>query len=130
MSGMSVFRQRGEYDAVVSAIQFARKSAIAKRRYVCVSLSATAVSLTVDSNPPEATATPFGGACPFATPLPLPTPDSACAATNQSCLQATSISSPPPAFQFDALGRAAATVTVTVTGFPAITVEAETGHVR
>jgi hypothetical protein len=36
----------------------------------------------------------------------------------------------PAAFQFDALGRAAATVTLTVTGFPVVTVEGETGHVH
>jgi MSHA pilin protein MshC len=126
---MNVFQERTEYDSVFSAIQYARKSAIAKRRYVCVAVSSSAVSLTLDPNPPEATATPFAGTCPFSTALALPAPDKNCA-PNQSCLKATSLTSTAAAFQFDALGRAAATVTVTVTGFPAITVEAETGHVH
>ena len=130
LSNMSVVRQRSEYDKVVSAIQYARKSAVAQRRYVCVSASATAVSLTVDSNPPEATAVPFGGTCPFATALALPAPDASCAASNQSCVKTTSITSTSSAFQFDPRGRASGQVVLTVTGFPAITVEAETGYVH
>jgi len=133
MRTLSAFQERGEYDRVLSAVQYARKAAIAKRRYVCVTPAATSVTLTIDPNPPESTATPFGGTCPFANPLPLPAPDldTPCGATNQTCLKATSIQSPvPAAFQFDALGRTAATVTLTVTGFPVITIEGETGYVR
>jgi MSHA pilin protein MshC len=131
LSNMSVVQQRSEYDKIVSAIQYARKSAVAQRRYVCVSVSAAAVSLTVDPNPPEATATPFGGTCPsFAAALALPSPDSSCAASNQSCVKTTSISSTSSAFQFDPRGRASGQVVLTVSGFPAITVEGETGYVH
>lgn len=129
LSNMSALQQRTEYDKVVSAIEYARKSAVALRRYVCVSVSATAVSLTVDPNPPESTATPFGGTCPFANALTLPAPDASCAA-NQTCAKKTSFSSTSATFQFDPRGRAAAQVVVTVSGFPAITVEAETGYVH
>ena len=130
LTNMDALRQRAEYDKVFSAIEYARKAAIAKRRYACVSLSASQVSLTVDANPPEATATPFGGTCPFATALVLPSPDSSCAGSNQTCLKTTSISSTSNAFQFDARGRASATVVVTVSGYPSFTVEAETGYVH
>jgi prepilin-type N-terminal cleavage/methylation domain-containing protein len=37
MRTMSAFKERGDYDRVVSALQYARKAAIAQRRYVCVS---------------------------------------------------------------------------------------------
>ena len=129
LSNMSALQQRTEYDKVVSAIEYARKSAVAQRRYVCLSVSATAVSLTIDPNPPESTATPFGGTCPFANPLTLPAPDRSCAA-NQTCAKTTSFSTTSATFQFDPRGRAAAQVVVTVSGFPTITVEAETGYVH
>jgi MSHA pilin protein MshC len=130
LSNMNVVQQRAEYDKVVSAIKYARKSAIAQRRYACVSVSATAVSFTADPNPPEATAIPFGGTCPFANTLALPAPDASCAASNQTCVKTTSITSTSSTFQFDPRGRAAAQVLVTVSGFPTITVEGETGYVH
>lgn len=131
LTGISVVQQRADYDKVTFAVQYARKAAIAKRRYACVAVSATAVTLTIDPNPPESTATPFGGTCPFATALPLPTPDSACSgSTNQTCVKTISLSSSAGTFQFDPLGRASTTVTVTVTGFPSVKVESETGLVH
>jgi MSHA pilin protein MshC len=132
MDSMRVFGERSDYDMVRSAIQHARKAAIAKRRYVCVQASASALTLTVDTNPPESTSPPFAGACPFAAALPLPQPDTRdppCPASNVLCLRSTSLSFSNPALQFDALGRAAATATVTVSGYAPITVEAETGLV-
>jgi MSHA pilin protein MshC len=129
-AGLSAVRERADYDKVLSAITYARKAAIAKRRYACVSLASTAITLTIDSNPPESTATPFGGTCPFATALNLPSKDAECSASNQTCLKYSTVSSAPAAFQFDALGRASATVTVTISGFSPITVEAETGYVH
>ena len=127
---MSVFRERADFDEVMSALQYARKAAIAKRRYVCVALSGTAVTLTIDPNPPEATAAAFGGSCPFATALALPVPDSRCTTSNQACVRATTLTSSAPTFQFDARGRASAGTTVTVSGYTPITIEDETGYVR
>jgi MSHA pilin protein MshC len=133
MDSWRVFAERSEYDKVRSALQFARKSAVAKRRYVCVQAAATTLTLTVDGNPPEATSPAFSGTCPFGTALPLPQPeavDPPCTgAVNVVCLKRTSLTSSAGSFQFDAQGRAAATVTLTVTASPAITVEAETGLV-
>jgi hypothetical protein len=45
-------------------------------------------------------------------------------------VQKTSISTTSNAFQFDPRGRASGQVVVTVSGFPPITVEAETGYVH
>jgi MSHA pilin protein MshC len=131
LSNINVIQQRSEYDKVVSALEYARKSAVAQRRYACVGITATAVSLTLDPNPPESTAVPFGGTCPFATALALPSPDPtpACA-SNQTCVKNTTIASTSGSFQFDPRGRASAQVVVTVSGFPAITVEGETGYVH
>jgi len=131
LSNINVVQQRTEYDKVVSALQYARTAAIAQRRYACVGITANAVSLTLDPNPPESTVTPFGGTCPFATALALPSPDPtpACA-SNQTCVKNTSITSTSASFQFDPRGRAPAQVVITVSGFPAITVEGETGYVH
>jgi MSHA pilin protein MshC len=129
-SNVSSIQQRSDYDKVVSAIKYARKSAIAQRRYVCVSLTASSATFTIDPNPPEATATPFGGACPFANALALPAPDGRCGATNQTCLTTVTMSSTSNVFQFDARGRALSKVLITVSSGPAVTVEAETGYVH
>ncbi len=131
LTTINAVRERSEYDKVLSAIAYARKAAIAQRRYACVAITAgTVVTLTIDANPPESTATPFGGTCPFATGLNLASRDAACAALNQTCLQHSTIVAVPTTFQFDPLGRASATVTITMTGYPAIKVEGETGHVH
>src|SRR5262245_9183887 len=76
---VGVVRERSEYDKILSALAYVRKMAVAKRRYACVSLASTGLAFSIDSNPPESTASPFGGACPFAAPLDLPSKDAACA---------------------------------------------------
>ncbi len=129
-SGMIVVRERSEYDKVLSAITYARKAAIAKRRYTCVSVSGAVVALTIDANPPESTATPFGGVCPFGTALDLPSRDRDCTASNQTCLKHSTVSATPGQFQFDPLGRASTTVSITMPGHSPITVEGETGYVH
>jgi MSHA pilin protein MshC len=130
MSSMNAISERAERDKVLSAIQYARKTAVSTRRYACVSVSAKQVSLTIDTSVPEATAVPFGGNCPFATVMPLPSADPACAASNQTCVRQVTLSASPSSFQFDARGRASATVAVSVSGFPVIRVEGETGYVH
>ena len=130
LTGINAARERSEYDKVLSAVTYARKAAVAQRRYACVQVTGTVVTLTIDPNPPESTATPFGGACPFATALNLTSRDAACAAANQTCLQYSTVTATPGTFQFDPLGRASATATFTMTGYPAITVEGETGYVH
>jgi len=130
LTAINAGRERSEYDKVVSAIAYARKAAVAQRRYACVSVTGTVVTLTIDPNPPESTSTPFGGTCPFTTALNLPSRDAACAAANQTCLQYATVSASPGTFQFDPLGRASSTVTINMSGFPSIQVEGETGYVH
>jgi MSHA pilin protein MshC len=130
LGNMSAFQERGEYDEVISAVQYARKSAIARRRHVCVSVASNSLSLTISPAAPEVAGALGNAACPLGNALPLPAPDASCAAANQTCLQATSVTSAPASFLFDPLGGTPSTVTLTVSGFDPITVEAETGHVR
>jgi Tfp pilus assembly protein FimT len=130
LSGVSVVQQRADYDKLTFTLQYARKAAIARRRYACVALSSNAATLTIDSNPPESTATPFGNTCPFGTALPLPSQDTACTASNQTCLKSITVASSAPSFQFDPLGRASTTVTLNVSGFPTLKVEGDTGLVH
>jgi MSHA pilin protein MshC len=130
LTDMTAVRDRGEYDEVLSTLQYARKTALSQRRYACVVLTSATVTLTADPNPPESTATPFGGLCPFANALALPVPDQAPCGANQLCLTNTTLTTSATSFQFDPQGRASTTVTVTVSGFPAITVEGETGYVH
>jgi MSHA pilin protein MshC len=131
LTNINVIQERSEYDKIVSALQYARNTAVAQRRYACVGITATAVSLTLDPNPPESTASPFGGTCPFSTLLALPSADpTPSCASNQTCVKSTSITTSSANFQFDPRGRASAQVVITVSGFPAITVEGETGYVH
>jgi len=125
MSGINVIQQRGDYDKVVSTLEYARKSAIAQRRSVCVDVAAAALTLTIDANPPETST----GTC--ANTLALPSPDPQCGAvTNRTCPKTQTITASVSPFKFDPLGRASTTVTLTVSGFPALTIEAETGYVH
>lgn len=112
----AAFDQRGFLDQTRSAIQFARKSAVAQRRNVCVALSATSLSLTAPTcggvalvNP--ATGNTFVLAAPAGVTL-----------------------APVGNLIFDALGRLAspdAQATITVSGVATpITVERETGYVH
>lgn len=114
-TGFDVF---GYSESVREALRFAQKSAIAKRRTVCVSLSTGSLSLTVSTS--------FGGSCTTA----LLDPSSAQAYT----LSARSgVSVANAAFSFDALGRPSAQQSIAISGggvSQSIVVEAETGYVH
>lgn len=133
LGNTGAFVERGFADQLRGTLQWARKTAIAQRRYVCVVLAGDALRLTIDANPPEATVPAFSGACPFAQQLALPvsSPDCAAGDSNAICRPAAVAAFAGPAtLQFDALGRASATATYQVSSQPDIVVEAETGHVR
>lgn len=132
LGNTDAFIERGFADQVRSALQFARKTAIAQRRYVCAQLTGGVLRLSVDTNPPESTVVAFSGACPFAQPLNLPVPSRDCppAETNAVCRPAAVAGfTGPAALQFDALGRASTAASYQVSGRPDIVVERETGHV-
>jgi MSHA pilin protein MshC len=128
-----VFEQRGKLDQVKAALQFARKAAVAQRRFVCVATVGNQLTLTLDTRVPEAGAAFCDGSS--SVNLDLPGRDGQCAGgvNNAVCSSADAlIASATAAFAFDPQGRstAASNVAVTVTGQPGVTVEAATGYVH
>jgi MSHA pilin protein MshC len=126
------FDEVGYRDKVKSALEFARKAAVAQRRNVQVVLAGTSLVLTIDNDVPEG-----AGASSFPRALPLPATDSICGgATNAVCWPAGgSISvSGPASLSFTPLGRPSSAATYQIlldaVAVQAITVEAETGYVH
>jgi len=126
-----IFEQRGFHDQLTAALQFARKVAVAQRRYACVRFSGGTVSLSVDLRDPESGASFCDGGEGHETGLGLPAPDRRCSSANQVCAPASvTLTALPGALLFDPLGRGSAAATYGVTGQPDIRVEAETGYVH
>lgn len=118
----SAFDQRGFLDQTRAAIQYARKSAVAQRRNVCVTVSSGAVAVT--------RASIAGSAASCSTALLDPATGNAL-----NLLAPTGVSlSPATTLTFDGLGRLASPVggaSITVSGMAApIAVERETGYVH
>ncbi len=119
----AAFDERGFVDQVRAAVQFARKSAVAQRRNVCVAVAGSGLSIT------RAQAAGASAACTVA--LVDPATGSAFAAIPPAGVSL----SPAVNMVFDALGRLAspdATTAITVSGLDVsvVTVERETGHVH
>ena len=111
----SVFVSRGFHDETLSLLRYAQKTAIAQRRTVCISLNATGVTMTIDTD------TPADGICNTSPTLPnIPRGGSGLAAGSVA------------AFQFTPLGSTDQTtnVAITIAGSTGITVEAATGYVH
>lgn len=119
------FDSAGFTDQVVSVTRYAQKVAIAKRRNVCVTIAANAVSLS------------YSGATPCDTALNLPSDQS----NTLNAPNGVTLSSTVSNFYFDALGRpfnvtgnaaltAPLNITVNATPPRTITVERETGYVH
>lgn len=126
------FEQRGGYDKIKAGLQFARKAAVAHRRFTCATLGSHEVSFTLDPAVPDGR-TPVCGA----TALNLPARDArdcAAPAANKLCVPAVAtLSSSTTTIVFDALGayNGGSSATITLNGFPTpITVEAVTGYVH
>lgn len=118
------FASRSDFDAFGFAeqtragLRFAQKTAIAKRRQVCVAIAGNSLSLSFATN--------FGGACDRPVFGPASNQAYVLAATSGIAITAAN-------FSFDALGRPSAGQALSVTGGSAaklITVEAETGYVH
>ena len=121
----------GYRDTVSASLAFARKSAIAQRRYVHVALAANNLTFTVDYDVPENTNSGLG-----THPLILPSRSSYCSAGSANMICAPSGISlvGPNTLDFTPLGQlsngAAAVFTVTGQSSYVLTVEAETGYVH
>ena len=134
----NTFSERGFHDGVKAAVQHARRTAVASRRFVCVTVTAGVgaagvVAVALDPSAPEALV-----AVNCTTSVALPAPG-ACAA-NQVCAP-TGVTLGPAAgvsVIFDALGRSvkadkavqAAPLKITVSNQPDLTIESETGWVQ
>lgn len=120
------FDQVGFHNAMRATLEYARKSAVAQRRNVRVTLNGNSLTLTIANDNPEGS-----NAATYDRALPLPSPDRRCGGTNnQLCAPAGVTIGGPATLDFSPLGRPGAAAAYTVTGEPNIVVEAETGHVR
>ena len=118
----AAFDQVGFHDQVLSTVQYARKAAVASRRYVCVFVSASTISVLIDTRLPDGLASPCTGSSVVGLNLPARAGNSITAPSGVTL-------SPTPSFRFDPLGRASAPVTFGVNG-QTITIDQETGYVR
>ena len=119
----------GFYQEVLSSVRYAQKEAVAKRRVVCVSLSANSVTIRFAKN---------AGVFTCDTELTSPRGVSPFTVTASSGVTLSSVPS-IPTFYFDPLGRpldAAGvsspqrTISITGDGTQSFVVEAETGYVH
>lgn len=111
----------GYRDRVKGALEYARKSAVAQRRQVRVTIAGSALTLEAQAQTPEGE----GAAAWVALNLPGSSANSFAAPTGVSLTPANDI------VIFDALGRPDAGKSYTVSGGTGnITVAAESGHVR
>jgi MSHA pilin protein MshC len=137
--GDSGFRERGFRDAVVAAVSHARLTAVASRRFVCVTLvpgtgpSAT-LSIARDVADPDTNPT---APVNCAAAVPLPAPSDSCGATNQVCAPSGVALGGTTSLIFDPLGTSvtsAKTVTtaaiITVSNQPNVTLQSDTGYVE
>ncbi|MCF8177021.1 MAG: type II secretion system GspH family protein [Sulfuritalea sp.] len=122
------FDEIGYRDKVKATLEYARKSAVAQRRYVRVALAGNNLTLTIAKDIPEG-----AGATTYERDLPLPVQDRACGgAANQICAPANVTLAGTASLDFSPLGRPSVAGAYTVTGenVKNITVEAETGYVH
>lgn len=127
------FDEIGYRDRVKATLEYARKSAVAQRRYVCVERTGSNLTLTIDKDIPE---NKSAAACPREQNLNLAGSDGNGVAPHGST---TILGTSATYVVFDALGRpwtvtsasASSSAAFTVHGDSdhLITVEAETGYV-
>jgi MSHA pilin protein MshC len=113
------FDEIGYRDQVKATLEYARKSAVAGRRHVQVTITAGGVSVERQQQTPEGEGT--------AGWLPLNLPGTS---TPSITAPAGVTISPDTTLVFDPLGRPSAGAILTVLGAGTITVEAETGYVH
>jgi MSHA pilin protein MshC len=122
ISQMQGFGATSFRDQVAASLRYAQKSAVAKRRMVCVTVAADGLGIAV------ASAASFGaGACDHVIADPAAfSPSSGVTLTPAG---AVLYFQPSGAVTSDAAGAAIANFTLTVTGETPITVTGATGHV-
>ena len=131
------FGERGFHDGAKAALQFARRTAVASRRYVCVTNTngvgaAANLAVTIDVREPEGNE---ANAVACGVALSLPAPQSGCAANAVCAPRGVALGG--ASVIFDPLGRlvsAAKTVDavalIAISHQPVINVAGETGWVQ
>jgi len=130
--------ERGFHDAVWSTLAHARRTAVASRRFTCVTVSAgtgsaATVAVTRDVNDPDSVA-----AINCTSAVALPGPNRGCSATNLVCAPTNVTLGGTASLIFDPLGRlvtspgvvAGAAASITVSNQNNVTVQPETGYVQ
>ncbi|HQR04206.1 MAG: type II secretion system protein [Proteobacteria bacterium] len=134
------FDQRAVLDKTKAALEFARKSAVAQRRYVCILIAGNKLVLSIDSRDPD-TGPGFICSSGSSAPLALPVPDKSCSGgqTNAVCATAPSVTlkaggtvatcAASYGFNFNPQGQPSIPVAICANGLSAV-VEADTGYVH
>jgi MSHA pilin protein MshC len=127
LAGVISMRDDAWRDELVSAVRFAQKGAVARRRLTCMGITNTTVTITSATSNPATSCTaaingPDGNVA-FAT------------ASNASVVTAVSPSGviyfqPDGRVTLDGAGTSSATRTISISGEADITVFGETGHVE
>ena len=120
MFDANVFKSRGFADQVQATLRYAQKAAIAQRRNVCVTMTASSITLMIATAP--------GTASSCTATLALPGGSSNSVASPATGITMTYTSA---GFNFDGLGSTPTAQTITVSGATnSIVVEAQTGYVH
>lgn len=123
-SGSSGFDERAFRDRVVAGLRYAQKSAIASRRTVCATFSASPAQVSFRISNTNGAAD-----CTTGSALIGPT----ASALEVTATGSASFAALPSSIVFDAAGRPGGGASISISGLPAslaITVEAETGYVH
>ena len=116
----NVFKSRGFADQVQATLRYAQKAAIAQRRNVCVTLTASSITLMIATAPGTASSCTANLTLPGGSSNSLSSPATGITMTYTS-----------PSFNFDGLGSTPTAQTITVSGATnSIVVEAQTGYVH
>ena len=123
MVAVGDFNARGFHDETLALLRYAQKSAVAQRRPVCVTFSATTATLTLDADQNLAT-----GSNGCEANLTGPRGD---APGQITALGVVQYASTPVTVVYDGLGQPNAGQSIQVLGHPAeVVVEPVTGHVH
>ena len=95
-------------DQILTALQFARRTAVSARRHVCVTVTAGSLSLAMDPRLPET----VGSGAPNCTVTPLALPDGNTSVTPRT---ASLLISPTGSFSFGPRGNASSATPATLT---------------
>jgi MSHA pilin protein MshC len=121
----TAYDTRAFYDRTISTLRYAQKLAIAQRRFVCVGITGSVITLTYDATPPGPAHT--AATCPGSA---LTNPATGATPYTLAATGGVTVTSPVAIFSFDALGSTAARQTITVSNYGAVIVEAGTGYVH